>query len=584
MKKNIIYIGVLSIGLFFGWLIFGSSENENNPHDHSKVMQNDQMWTCAMHPQIMLPKEGDCPICGMDLIPAITSNESFNTNEFKLTKNAMALANIKTSIIGVNKAGINGTQISGKIEVNEDKTATQPAHFNGRIDKLFVNSIGEKVKKGQAIAQIYSPELVAAQQELITAYNIRETQPKLYKAVRNKFKNLKIHGNQLSEIETSGQVKTQFTIYSHVSGVVSEIIVNEGAHIMDGHPIFKVTNLSSVWVNFDVYENQISQFKIGQEVVVKTSAYPNKEFKTKISFIDPVFNKKTRTVIVRTTLDNKNNLLKPGMFVKGTVKGVALDELSELSIPSSAILWTGKRSVVYVKTDPVEPVFEMKEIILGQKSGNNYTVLKGLKNGDEIVTNGVFTVDASAQLQGKKSMMNKGKGEVEDLGYEKNQENIISDITKNERIKVSIEFQRQLKIVFNDYIKIKEALMKDDVNDVIKQAKKTLVSLSIVNINLLVNENALLKWKSLQNEIKSSLDSIKETLSIEEQRNYFKHISKHLIITIETFGITERVFTQYCPMVDNDKGAYWLSVNKEINNPYFGGSMLKCGNVEQSIE
>ena len=418
MKKYIIYIGILVIGLILGGLLFGGSSTNEETHNHSETAEANQMWTCSMHPQIMLPEEGDCPICGMDLIPTGTGSVGLAIDQFKLTKNAMALANIQTSIVG-NKITENDNKItlSGKITENEDKTATQPAHFDGRIEKLFVKSLGERVKMGQAIAQVYSPEIVAAQQELITSYRIRKSQPQLYEAVRNKFKNWKIHDSQLSEIETTGQVKTAFTIYSHVSGVVAEIFVNEGAHIMDGHAIFKVANLNTVWAEFDAYENQISQFKKGQKITITTNAYANKVFNAKVSFIDPILDTKTRTVKLRAVLDNKNDAFKPGMFVEGKIEGIKSSKEQTLIIPSTSILWTGERSVVYLKTSPIEPIFEMREVTLGNKIGENYEVLIGLNNGDEIVTNGTFTVDAAAQLQGKKSMMNK-EGSKTTTGHE----------------------------------------------------------------------------------------------------------------------------------------------------------------------
>ena len=275
------------------------------------------------------------------------------------------------------------------------------------------------------MATVYAPELVAAQQELITAFRIRASQPQLYKAVRNKFHHWKIHGDVLDDIERTGKVVEHFPIYSHVSGVVTDISVNEGAHIMNGMPIFKISNLNSVWAEFDAYENQIAQFKRGQHIKMISNAYPGKTFDAVVSFIDPVLNTQTRTVTVRAVLENSKGILKPGMFVKGTIQSTAgidyddgtndsaeidpnavLGSANEkVSIPASAVLWTGKRSLVYVKTNPDRPVFEMREVTLGNRNGGNFVITNGLQHGDEIVTNGTFSVDAAAQLQGKKSMM-----------------------------------------------------------------------------------------------------------------------------------------------------------------------------------
>jgi Cu(I)/Ag(I) efflux system membrane fusion protein len=544
-----------------------------------------------MHPQIMREEAGDCPICGMDLIPVQNNSEGLLADQFKLSENAMALANIQTSIVGKNVSNRNsGLMLSGKISENENETATMPAHFDGRIEKLFVKSIGERVVKGQLIAEVYSPELIAAQQELITAYKIKETQPQLYKAVKNKFMNWMINAAQLNEIEVRGKVKKRFSIYSHVSGVVTEITINEGSHIMDGHPIYKVSNLKTVWANFDVYENQIHQFKIGQDVVVKTNAYPNKEFKGKVNFIDPVLNTKTRTVKLRVILPNNKGLFKPGMFVKAKIKNKIGNKNDVVSIPSTSVLWTGKRSVVYIKSNSKEAVFEMREITLGNKFSDNYEVLEGLKNGDEIVTNGAFTVDAAAQLQGKKSMMNKSgvkvmTGHEGHLGMNKTTTvNNKNSFIKKERLEVPSSFQNDLQTVFNDYIKLKDAFVKDESMNVIVESKRLLDNLSKVNMKQLIDEKSHNYWMTLSKEIKTTAMAISKTSNIKEQRNHFKHLSTYMINAIQVFGINKKVFVEFCPMANKNKGAYWISEEEKVINPYFGKEMLTCGEVKQIIE
>lgn len=372
MKKYIIYLVILISGLALGYVFFGPGDGKNEKegaevaggHDHEG--ETSQMWTCSMHPQIMLTEAGDCPICGMDLIPADANADGLEANEFKMTKNAMALANIQTISVSNNTGSGQSLMLSGKIKVNDDLNATMPAHFDGRIEKLYINTVGDKVAKGDLIAKVYSPALVVAQQELITAAKSKDTQPQFYNAIRNKFKNWKIHGELLDEVETSGNVRTSWPIYSHVMGTVTEIMVEDGAHIMDGSPILRVANLNSVWAVFDAYENQISRLKEGQEIKVTTNAFPDKEFLATISFINPVLNTSRRTLTVRAVLDNKNNRLKPGMFIKAKLE-VNNESLrkSAINIPKSAVLWTGERSLVYVKTNPDKPVFERREIHIG---------------------------------------------------------------------------------------------------------------------------------------------------------------------------------------------------------------------------
>ncbi|BCY29401.1 efflux RND transporter periplasmic adaptor subunit [Flavobacterium okayamense] len=591
MKNNkiVIYIGILVVGVLLGWLLFGGSTNEETDHNHDAVAATNQMWTCSMHPQIMQPEPGDCPICGMDLIPAESGSDGLMADQFKLTENAMALANIQTTVVGKGNVEGNTIKLSGKIAENEEANAVQVSYFAGRIERLNVSFTGEEVRKGQLLATIYSPELYAAQQELITAASLKESQPALYKAVRNKLKLWKLSENQINQIEKTRKVMENFPVYATVSGTVTEKLVEQGDYIKQGQPLLKIANLNNVWANFDVYENQIEQFKKGQEVNIITNAYPNKEFKGKVDFIDPILNTKTRTVKLRVVLNNKEAIFKPGMFVTAKVK--ATNSLSNeiLTIPSSSVLWTGERSVVYLKTNPNEPIFEMKEVSLGNKIGDSYEVLEGLYSGNEIVTHGTFTVDAAAQLQGKKSMMNKkgGKtvtGHEGHLGMDKNLSNTEMNETKmNERLKVSEKFKGQLRDIYNNYINLKDALINEDIKGSSQNASKLLSNLSKVDMKLL-NEEAHNHWMTIETEIKSSATSIASSKNIKTQRNHFKHLSSHFINAIQLFGINEKVYVEFCPMADNNKGAYWLSQEEKIRNPYFGDAMLKCGEVKQTIE
>ncbi|WP_345004892.1 efflux RND transporter periplasmic adaptor subunit [Snuella lapsa] len=580
MKKYIVYIGILTIGILLGWLLFGGASNTNKKHDHSIEVEAKTMWTCSMHPQIMQPELGDCPICGMDLIPAEAGADGLSKDQFKLTENAMALANVQTSVLG-ELAGEQTLKLSGKIVENEDEAATQPVHFSGRVDKLYVKSLGEYVKRGQAIAKIYSAELIAAQQELLIAYKNKASQPELYEAVKKKFSNWMVKDTQVSEIERSGNIQTQFTIYSNISGVVTEIALSEGAHIMEGNALFKVANLNTVWANFDVYENQIAQVKKGQEIVVKTNAYPNKAFKTKVDFIEPILDSKTRTVKLRVVLSNKEGLLKPGMFVEGQLN--ALQDDAVLQVPASAVLWTGERSVVYLKVKGETPIFEMREVVLGNKTGASYEVLEGLEQGDEVVTNGTFTVDAAAQLQGKKSMMNKSGGEVM-TGHEGHMGVEVTQSSETTRFDVSSDFRKQLQQVFDVYIQIKDALVKDDAKKAGEAAKQLRSGLEAVDMQLLTDSKAHGHWMVLEKALQTTSTGIAAASDIQEQRKHFKNLSLHLIDAVQRFGIDKKAYEQFCPMADNNKGAYWLSNEENILNPYFGEAMLTCGEVKLFIE
>ena len=589
MKKYIIYIGILAVGLILGGLLFGGNPNKDTEHNHDAIAELNQMWTCSMHPQIMQPEPGDCPICGMELIPADTGADGLLADQFKLTKNALALANIQTSVVGQGMVDGNTIKLSGKIVENEEANTVQVSYFSGRIERLKVSFTGEEVRKGQLLASIYSPELYAAQQELLTAASLKESQPALYEAVRNKLKLWKLSENQINQIVTSGKVLENFPVYATVSGTVSEKLVEQGDYVKQGQPLLKISNLNTVWANFDVYENQIDLFKKGQAVLVTTKTYSNKEFKAKVDFIDPILDTRTRTVKLRVVLSNTNEIFKPGMFVEGRLERMTSNKEQVLTVPASAVLWTGERSVVYIKPNPDQPVFEMREVVLGNQVGDEYEVLEGLNIGNEIVTNGTFTVDAAAQLQGKKSMMNKDGGKAMTgheghIGMGETTSKTNEDHSNmTERLKVSADFQNQLKMVFNDYVILKDALVKDDSDISKKAANDMLISLGKIDMDLLTDKNAFNHWMSIAKGIEVSANSIAGTTQIKEHRNHFKGLSAQLTLAVQLFGIDQKVFKQFCPMADNNKGAYWLSLENEIRNPYFGAAMHKCGSVEKVI-
>lgn len=571
MKKYIIYIGILVAGLVLGKLFFGVSTSQDTEHNHNQSDVKSQMWTCSMHPQIMLPEPGDCPICGMELIPTDGGSEALGNNEFKLSENAMALANIQTMKVGTSKSVNNTIKLSGKIVVNEEANTVQVSYFTGRIETLNVNFTGEEIKKGQLLATIYSPELIAAQQELITASSLKESQPELYKAVRNKLTFWKLSNNQINQIESSKRVQDNFPVYATVSGTVAEKLVAQGEAVNQGQPLFKIANLNSVWAEFDVYESNISTFKIGQDIVITTKSNPQKEYNAKVAFIDPVLNSNTRTIKLRVVLKNNTGEFKPGMFVEGNVFVGNSKKEERFVIPSTAVLWTGERSLVYVKTKANQSVFEMREITIGDNFDTQIEVLEGLKNGEEIVVNGTFTVDAAAQLRGKQSMMNAVESEV-------------IDTLSLKRIKVPLAFQEQLKDVFNHYLKLKDGLVKDDFKTAKQSSKDLVENLKKVDMELISDKNTHMKWMVLENKIKLEANNIFKAKTIEKQRAYFKQLSLYVTNAIQIFGVNQTVYRQFCPMVNDNQGAYWLSLTKDIYNPYFGDAMLTCGSTKQIIE
>ena len=584
MKQRILYLGIaLLAGLGLGYMLFnGGTSHSTSTEVHNHSAANPQQWTCSMHPQILQQEPGDCPICGMDLIPAESTASGLAPEQFKMTPNALALANIQTSIVeGATTQG--ATQnLSGKISINEEQIAVQASYYAGRIERLFINYTGQEVQKGQVLATLYAPQLVAAQQELLTAAALKETQPQLYRAVRKKLQLWKLTDKEIEAIEVSGKVREHFPIRATVGGTVTALLGAEGDYLKEGQAIARVSNLNTLWANFDAYERQLSQFKVGQKIEIYTSAYPNKKVEGTISFIAPLLNNDTRTATLRATVKNNDKVLKPGMFVSGKIT-TAPSTTKAVSIPASAVLWTGKRSLVYVKAAQDSPIFEMREVTLGQKNGAQVEIIEGLSIGEEIVTKGTFTVDAAAQLQGKKSMMNNtgGKTMTGHEGHTGVQQNHDSPTAMKQTMKMNFSdsFQKDFKPVLLAYLKVKDALVASDAPQTVVSAKATLEALNAIptsNLGKMEQEhfNASVKM----------LEAIAAKTNLNNQRSHFVLLNEHLVALVSAFSTLENtLYVQQCPMANNNQGAVWLSIEKDIRNPYFGAAMLKCGSTIKSL-
>ncbi|MBW8199825.1 efflux RND transporter periplasmic adaptor subunit [Flagellimonas abyssi] len=576
-KENIIYIGIaVVVGLLVGYLIFGGSEGSTtmDEHDHGTESTTSEMWTCSMHPQIMQPEPGSCPICGMDLIPAESSEEGLMANQIKMTQNAMVLAGVETIQVGSQTEGEGSVKVSGKITVNQESDAVQSAYFDGRIENIFVNFEGEEVRKGQKLATIYAPALVSAQQELLTAAKLKETQPQLYKAVRNKLKLWKLSESQIDQIENSGNVVENFPIYSNVRGVVSKIMVEEGDYIKTGSPLVKVANLGSVWAIFDAYESQLGLFEKGQTLEITTRSYPNETFPATVSFVSPLLNNSTRTLEVRAELDNEKGLLKPGMFVQAKIEMSKNEKVEVLTIPESAVLWTGQRSLVYVQPDPSTSIFEMREVELGNLSNGSYAVNSGLKPRELVVAKGTFTVDAAAQLQGKKSMMNQD-GETMTMDHEGH-----SKMGGTMKMQFSEEVQDKFGGLLGVYLDLKDALVASNSEQTQAMAQKgARIALDISGMQM--DDMG----RSHMSQLAEQLAEMASKSTLEDQRGIFIQLSQNMIqIGQQMQGLETKIYVQHCPMANNDKGANWLSLEQEIRNPYYGDAMLTCGSVVGTIE
>jgi membrane fusion protein, copper/silver efflux system len=621
IKENYkVVVVMLLAGLFLGWLFFhssgertkvNSSNEANTEHDHSG--EKATIWTCSMHPQIRSDKPGKCPICGMDLIPLsslTTAEEQVVPNALVMTEAASKLADIQTMTVnrGYPEKSL---YLQGKIQADERNINELTARFGGRIEKLYINFTGQHVQKGEKMATIYSPELVTAQRELLEAESYRESRPSLYTAARGKLKLWDLSDKQISAIENRGEPQLYFDINSPITGTVTMRHVALGDYIKEGFALFRVVDLTRVWVLFDAYESDLPWIKKGDKAVFTIESLPGKTYTGKVAFIDPFINASTRVAKVRVELNNPKLKIKPEMFVNGTIQSRIAEGSHDLLIPKSSVLWTGKRSVVYVKVPGREnPTFLYRQITLGPEAGNFYVVDGGLSEGEEIATNGTFKIDAAAQLQGLPSMMNPEGGKTNTMpgmvmpGDEKTaaakdngQMNIpaSSDNTESgvsgsqtpvsyRKTKVSMDFTMQLNKVYDKYIILKNAFVSSDEKDVKESVNELQATLVNVNMNLLAG-NAMTQWMKLSAVLNDEIKQIEASDKLDDQRKVFSLFNDSFYKVISTFGLMGKtVYYQFCPMMNDNKGAYWLSETNDIRNPYYGDAMLTCGETKETLK
>ena len=587
-KTLYIALGTLALGLLLGWIFFGGNTakieareeiTENHAHEAGEV------WTCSMHPQIREDEPGQCPICGMDLIAVTDAGaEIALEGAVQMSATAMQIANVQTVTVQRSEP-IKEIYLAGRVEADERNVGEITARFAGRIEKLFVNFTGQQVKRGQALASVYAPALVTAQKELFEAAKFRETNPSFYEAAVNKLKLWDLSDRQIQNILERQEVRYRFNILASQSGTVVARNVSAGDYVQEGQSLFEVANLNQLWVVFDAYESDLPWIQEGDEIRFTVESLPGRTFTSEVTFIDPVISPQRRVAEVRTEVKNNQSELKPQMFAQGVLQSALPGVDNALMIPKTAVLWTGKRAVVYVKRSEFEqPTFSYREVVLGPEAGGQYIVAEGLEAGEEIVANGVFKIDAAAQLQGKTSMMNPPTDVAPtDVVARPSDPTDVAD-RRPAPTDVIPAFTQQLAAVMDPYLALKNALVASDAEAAAAAAKQTQQTLADVDRSLIESE-ARQQWMAYLNVMQEALGTIAERATLKTQRTAFAPLSKAFYQSIQQFGVTGLdAYYQFCPMADNNTGAYWLSELKEINNPYFGEAMLRCGETQEILE
>lgn len=434
---------------------------------------------------------------------------------------------------------------------------------------------------------MYSPDIVVAQEELLQAKKFADVNPELVAAARVKLSNLEVTDEQITQLEESGEVISNFPIYADRSGTILETKAEVGEYVKAGGALYTYTNLSNLWALFDAYEADLAKIDVGDKVSFTVASRPGETYNARVTFIDPVIDPTTRTAAVRAEVSNRRGRLKPEMFIEGTIQisprssdesGASAASADELVVPRSAVLWTGDRSVAYVELPDMEvPTYEFREITVGDRAGEGYRITSGLAAGDRVVVNGAFQIDASAQLNNKASMMNR---DVLIQGREAEEATamVIPDYRKD----TPEAFREQLGKVVETYLLLKDRMVATELADetLLVSLKKMLAKVDMMK----VKGDAHVYWMQQMEAMEAHANTLLKKDDVEAQREQFGFLSQALINTLTAFGVDGTYYVQHCPMAFDNAGANWLSDDEQIRNPYFGDMMLKCGSVTETFK
>ena len=387
----------------------GQEVAKGDGHDHAA--EGKVEYTCPMHPFIVKDKPGVCPICNMNLVKKVEggktdAGELEKLSQVALSTTQMVMANVATVAVA-EKPLVKEVQATGIVSYDQTRQAKVTAWVAGRIDRLYVGAVGDQVSKSRPVAELYSPDLVSAQQEYLLALRSRDRLKDspvasisqggegLVASARQRLLLMGVKEQQIAGLEKAGQPNIKLPVYTPLSGVVIEKIALEGQYVNVGDPLFTIADLSTVWVEVEVYESDLSSVKVGQPVEVTSQAWPGRTFSGRVAFVYPFVDPKTRTLKVRVQLGNPGLALKPDMFVNARIRqslGTAI------VVPAAAVMDTGTRQVVWVQVK--ERTFAPRDVKVGQRVGDDVQIIAGLARGDLIAGSGAYLIDSESQLRG----------------------------------------------------------------------------------------------------------------------------------------------------------------------------------------
>lgn len=629
LATSILVIVLVGVAQRAGWITAGGAAGGGDAGGADGVV-----FSCPMHPQIRQPGSGRCPICAMPLEPA-TTDSGVKTDEYAVTIEPASrrLANIRTAPVELRTVEKRLESI-GRIAIDESRQATIAAYVSGRIERLFADYTGVEVAQGDHLAVIYSPQLYSAQIEYLESKRtlatlqgaalagIQQAQQRLADGARQRLVELGMTVDQIAELEQTGEAKSRITVYSPIGGTVIEKLLVEGQYVEVGEPIYRIANLSTVWLLLQVFPQDAALIRFGQRVEVNVQSDLAKTLDGRVAFISPVVNPSTRTVDVRIELLNPNGDLRPGDYANATVliplgeqdqvydsdlagkwispmhPQIIRDEPGEcpicgmdlvstarygyssqpveqpevLVIPRRAVLMTGMTSLVYVETETGR--FEIRPVTLGPLLRDEAIIHGGVTTGEQVAVNGNFLIDSQMQLAGKPSLIDPQRA-------------IARKPEKEGPMKLPVAVSQRIFGPSGDDL---ESLYQAYGAMVTTFADDQLPSDAQVDSVQQIAQR-LAAGDELPKSARDILESIdKDTAHIhhrplEDAREKFKGLSSQVLQLAATFrgdNATSDIIHFFCGMVPGG-GADWLQIDKPTANPYMGSKMLRCATHENVL-
>jgi len=380
---------------------------KQKPQQIATKTQSKAYYTCSMHPQVHEDHDGNCPICGMKLIKVeLTGMGDKMTDRITLTATQLQLAQIQTDTVRDENTGSDKT-LTGTVTTDENTAEELSARIAGRIQQLYVRTVGEKISIGQPVYSIYSEDLQEAEKEYLLAkqqqkilHNPDVDYQQLISAAENKLQLWGLSASQIKGLSVSGKVSATTTVLSKINGTVSEIAVHEGDYVTGGASILKTQALNNLWVQAQVYANETNSYKENDKVSVSFPDLGGQLIKGKVEFINPELSDASKVNLIRISILNPQGMIRPGMLA---YISVANSGSLSLAVPATAILTDGKGSRVWVKNS--DGSFSPKSIKTGSGNQSYVPVVSGLNSGDIIVTNGVYLLNSEATFKNGNDQM-----------------------------------------------------------------------------------------------------------------------------------------------------------------------------------